>query len=156
MKNKTKQWMLAACLIIGSNAATAQTLRGTVTDAATGEALIGATVKATGTEAMAVTNATGEYTLSNLKPGRYDLEVSYMGYDPSIIKEILVAGTKDVLVDVGMKESSSTLGEVIVRPRVNKLEPVNPLSLVGGKMLSMEEASRYAGGFNDPARIVSS
>ncbi len=156
MRNKTKQWMLAACLIIGSNAATAQTLRGTVTDAATGEALIGATVKATGTEAMAVTNATGEYTLSNLKPGRYDLEVSYMGYDPSIIKEILVAGTKDVLVDVGMKESSSTLGEVIVRPRVNKLEPVNPLSLVGGKMLSMEEASRYAGGFNDPARIVSS
>lgn len=154
--DRMKQWALAAILILSSHALTAQTLRGTVTDATTGEALIGATVKVTGTEAMTVTNALGEYSITSLKPGRYDLETSYLGYDPSIVKEVLVAGTKDVRVDIGMKESASTLGEVVVRPRVNKMEPVNPLSLVGGRMLSMEEASRYAGGFNDPARIVSS
>ena len=46
--NKKVLWILAAILTLcGINNVQAQTLRGTVTDALTGEALIGATVKIT-------------------------------------------------------------------------------------------------------------
>lgn len=48
------------------------------------------------------------------------------------------------------------LGEVVVRPQVKKDQPLNPMALTGARMVSVEEANRYAGGFDDPARLVSS
>ena len=134
----------------------AQTLRGTVTDAISGEPLIGATVKITElTDKAGITDIDGNYHIGNVSPsGRYTVEATYIGYEPSIMKEVLVAGTKEVVIDIALRENSQELGEVIVRPRVNKAATVNPTALVGGVMLSMEEASRYAGGYNDPARLV--
>ena len=41
-------------------------------------------------------------------------------------------------------------------PGVNKLKPVNELAGINARMLSVEEANRYAGGFDDPARLASS
>ncbi|MBP5307479.1 MAG: TonB-dependent receptor [Paludibacteraceae bacterium] len=130
------------------------TLRGFVKDAVSGEELIGATVRIVETGAGAVADLDGSYVIEVFTPGRYTIEGSYVGYEPSIHKEILVAGTKDVQLDMELRERSSQLTEVVVRPRVNKESTVNPTSLVGGTMLSMEEANRYAGGYNDPARLV--
>ena len=70
------------------------------------------------------------------------------------MKEVLVAGAKEVVLDITLRENSLEMAEVVVRPRVNKEAPINPTALIGGMMLSMEEASRYAGGYNDPARLV--
>ena len=42
-----------------------------------------------------------------------------------------------------------------VRARTNKEEAMNKMATTGARMLSVEEASRYAGGFDDPARLVS-
>jgi hypothetical protein len=55
-----------------------------------------------------------------------------------------------------MKESHTSLDEVIIRPKINKEQPLNSMATVSAKMLSVEEAKRYAGGFDDPARLVSS
>lgn len=154
---RTTKIFLTFAILMAATVSKAQTVRGTVTDATTSEELIGAAVRVVGTEKGTITDVTGQFEVTGLKPGRYDIEVSYLGYDPSVTKDVLVAGTKDVQIDVKLVEAvANQLGEVVVRPRVNKIEAVNPLSLVGGKMLSMEEANRYAGGFNDPARIVSS
>ena len=48
------------------------------------------------------------------------------------------------------------LDEVVVKPYVNKAQPLNNMALTGGRMLAVEEASRYAGGLDDPARLASS
>ena len=133
----------------------AQTIKGSVTDAITGEALIGAAVKvAELKDAGGITNIDGEFSITITQPGRYTIETSYMGYEPSVLKEVLVAGAKDVVLDITLRESSTDMNEVVIKPRVNKESTVNPTALVGGMMLSMEEASRYAGGYNDPARLV--
>ena len=133
----------------------AQTIKGSVTDAITGEALIGAAVKvAELKDAGGITNIDGEFSITITQPGRYTIETSYMGYKPSVLKEVLVAGAKDVVLDITLRESSADMNEVVIKPRVNKESTVNPTALVGGMMLSMEEASRYAGGYNDPARLV--
>ena len=134
---------------------TAQTLKGTVTDAITGETLIGAAVKVVELPGTGgVTNMDGEFSFNLSQSGRYTIETSYIGYEPSVLKEVLVAGAKEVVLDITLRENSSELAEVVVKPRVNKESTVNPTALVGGVMLSMEEASRYAGGYNDPARLV--
>ena len=137
-----------------STEAEAQVIRGTVTDAITGEELIGATVKIAGTDKGAVVDLEGNYRIEVGQAGRYTLETSYLGYEPNITKEVLVSGSKEVVINIELRENSQQLGEIIVRPRINKASTVNPTALIGGMMLSMEEASRYAGGYNDPARLV--
>lgn len=151
-----KLWMHAAILIIcGTVSMQAETLRGTVKDAITGEPLIGATVRVVELQgAAAVTDIDGNYLINISQGGRYTIESTYIGYEPSMMKEILISGVKEVVLDIALRENSTELKEVVVRPRVNKESTVNPAVLTGGVMLSMEEASRFAGGANDPARLV--
>ena len=59
-----------------------------------------------------------------------------------------------MVINVPISESLNELGEVVVKPRISKEGAVNKMALVGARMLSMEEASRYAGGYSDPARLV--
>ena len=153
-----RNWVLAATLLIcGAVNMQAETLRGTVKDAITGEALIGATIKIVELDnAAAVSDMDGNYRISLSQGGRYTIEASYIGYEPSLIKEVLISGVKEVVVDMALRENSNELKEVVVKPRINKEATVNPAVLTGGVMLSMEEASRFAGGANDPARLVMS
>ena len=72
------------------------------------------------------------------------------------VQEVLIAGNKEVIVNFALKENNKLLGEIVIRPTVSKEKAVNPLALVGARMLNMEEASRYAGGYSDPARLVTS
>lgn len=70
--------MLAAIITIcGVINAQAETLRGTVKDAVTGEALIGATVKILEADnAAAVTDVEGNFKLSLNQGGRYTVEAT--------------------------------------------------------------------------------
>ena len=145
---------IAACMLAYTTSTQAQTIRGTVTDAISGETLPGALVKLTGTDKGAVADADGRYTINVEQSGRYTIETTFLGYEPSIMKEILISGSKEAVIDIMLRENSTGLNEVVVRPRINKQATVNPTALIGGMMLSMEEASRYAGGYNDPSRLV--
>lgn len=44
----------------------------------------------------------------------------------------------------------------MVRARINKERPLNAMALTGGRMISVEEANRFAGGLDDPARLTTS
>ena len=157
MKSITNFLLTVTLIFCGAVSMQAETLRGTVKDAITGEPLIGATVKIVELEnAAAIADIDGKYQINLAKGGRYTIEANYVGYEPSVTKEILISGAKEVVLDITLRENSTELKEVVVRPRVNKEATVNPTVLTGGVMLSMEEASRFAGGYNDPARLVMS
>ena len=132
-------WMMAAILTCcGATNMQAETLRGTVKDANTGEPLIGATVKIAELDnAAAVADMDGNFTIKISQGGRYTIETNYLGYEPSVMKEILISGAKEVVVDIALRENSTELKEVVVKPRVNKEATVNPNVLTGGVMLSM-------------------
>ena len=86
----------------------AQTVKGRVTDAITGETLIGAAVKVVELPgAGGVTNMDGEFSITITQSGRYTIETSYIGYEPSVLKEVLVAGVKEVVLDITLRENSS-------------------------------------------------
>ena len=54
-----------------------------------------------------------------------------------------------------MDENVQDLAEVLVKPEIKKDRTVNPMAITGGRMISIEEASRFANGFDDPARLSS-
>ncbi|WP_280743150.1 MULTISPECIES: TonB-dependent receptor [unclassified Parabacteroides] len=133
-----------------------QNIRGTVHDAASGTPLAYATValKNTALPTGAITDSLGHFIFKDIPVGRYDIEVSYMGYNPVIIPEILLTSAKEAVLDISLQENLTKLGEVVVRPTVNKSQPMNKMALSSARMLSVEEASRFAGGFDDPARLA--
>ncbi len=105
--------ILFTSLIILSTAVFAQknqTLNGVIKDIATGETLIGASVKVTGLKQTATaTNAYGFYSL-NLPSGSYKIEVSYVGYQ-SISKDLEI--TTNTKLDIDLLVANE-LAEVIV------------------------------------------
>lgn len=82
-------------------------VEGLVTDAATGETLIGVSVVQKGTTNGTVTDIDGNFSLSNVPSGAI-LVVSYVGYDAFEV----VAGTQRL--NIKLKESSQLLDEVVV------------------------------------------
>ena len=135
------------------------TIRGRVFDRTSDTELPFATlqlVKSDSVIATAQTDTLGLFCFQKLSPGRYDLKATYLGYSPGVLKELLVTSGHDLIVSVPLTENSSMLDEVVVKPYVNKAQPLNNMALTGGRMLAVEEASRYAGGLDDPARLASS
>ena len=154
---QTCRWFWSLLLlIVCTTGLRAQSIRGIVTEATSGEPIVGATIVLKETTIGTVTDMDGKYVLTSIPTGRYTVEASFVGFDPQANTEVLVAGNREMVMNFALSESDLSLGEVTVRPEVNKERAVNPMAIVGARMLSMEEASRYAGGYSDPARLVTS
>lgn len=134
-----------------------QTIRGIVIDSKTNAPIEYATVRVLKSSSLgAVTDSLGQFSIKEVPVGRYDIQTSYMGYNTHIINEVLVTSSKEIHLDILLNENIHRLNEVVVLPEVKKAEPVNPMAITGGRMISMEEASRFANGFDDPARLSAS
>lgn len=83
---------------------------GTVTDAASGEPLIGAVVNVD--ELWAITDADGKFVIDKVQPGKYDIKVSILGY---VDYKLSIEVRKDIPnISFKLKESSLALSEVVV------------------------------------------
>ena len=134
-----------------------QTIRGIVIDEDSKYPIPYATVRLSEKEGEGtITDSLGRFQLPRVPVGRHTVEAAFMGYEVGIIREILVTSAKEVYLEIPLKESVNELKEVVIRAGINKEEAMNKMAVVGARMLSVEEASRYAGGFDDPARLVSS
>lgn len=134
-----------------------QNVRGRVVDAASGYPVAYASVYLMGNSGIgAVTDSLGYFVIKQVPIGRHNVQVSFVGYEPTIFREILVTSSKEVNLTIPLKECIKELDEVKVRPQLNKEQPLNKMVTTGARMFSVEETSRYAGGMDDPARMVSS
>ncbi len=133
-----------------------QTIRGTIKDLDSKTELIGATITIVGSDPIkgAVTDVNGNFRIDNVPTGRVSLQLSYIGYEPITIPNIVVNSAKEVVLDLSMQESTVKMEEVVVVANVNKGEAINDMALISARSISSEETSRYAGGFNDPSRIM--
>ena len=134
-----------------------QTVRGTITDADSKMPLIGATVMIVGSDPIIGTasDVDGKFRLENVSTGRVTLQLTYLGYDNITIPNIVVNSGKEVVLQLSMQESVIKINEVEVAAYKNKGEAINDMSLLSARSISAEETNRYAGGFNDPSRIMS-
>ncbi|TCC87040.1 TonB-dependent receptor [Pedobacter frigiditerrae] len=125
-----KKAFLTLLFVVIGTAVFAQTgkISGTISDKKTGETLIGAGVKISGTTKAVATDVEGRYTLSGLAAGKYVLEVSYVSYSTKNVTEVEVNDNAVTTVNVVLEESSSTLSQVVITTSV-KQESVNTLYL---------------------------
>lgn len=135
-----------------------QNIKGKIIDNASKEPIPFATVVIMDTDPMTGTTSDmdGNFKLENIPVGRYDLKISFLGYEPVIIPEVIVTSAKETILNIPLTESAYALDEITIKPKLVKAQPLNKMATVSARMLSVEEASRYAGGFDDPARLASS
>ncbi len=86
---------------------------GLVTDAGTGETLIGATAMIQGTTTGTITDFDGNFVLNDINPGDYNLVVSYISYEKQVIRLSIKPG-ETVSLDVKLKSMVIGVEEVTV------------------------------------------
>lgn len=134
-----------------------QTIRGTVTNRYSNSPVpFASVVQLTSLAGVgANTDSQGNFAIPNVPVGRYDLKATCIGFEPAIIREVIVTSAKQTFLNIVLTESTDELNEVVIKAQVNKEKPLNSMATVSTRMLSVEEANRYAGGFDDPARLAS-
>src|SRR5665647_801298 len=103
MRKSIKSGILAILvLFILAINATGQTgaIEGIVKDKFNSEALIGTTVQIDGTTIGTTTDINGQFKLQNLKPGKYNLKVSYVSYTTRIIENVIVENGMTAKIDI--------------------------------------------------------
>jgi len=93
----------------------AQTVKGKVTDAVSGEPLIGATVSLENTRFAALVNLDGSFVLKNIPEGNYSINVKFSGYQKIEHITIIVKKGIDLKVnDFKLHIKSTNLDAIIV------------------------------------------
>lgn len=131
-----------------------QTIRGVVLDANTRETLPGAHVVLVDKNRGTTTDKDGRFSMPNIPVGRYSLQISFIGYKPQIIPELLVVSGRELVLEIELETALSELDEVLVKPTARKDQPINNMASVSARTFSVEEASRYAGALDDPGRMA--
>ncbi|MEY4902415.1 MAG: hypothetical protein RLZZ292_230 [Bacteroidota bacterium] len=141
MQRKTFFFFL--CLAI-SHLAIAQSstiLKGTITDAVTGETVIGASVtiyKGKILKTGEQTDIDGNFEI-NVDPGKYDVCVTYIGYSPILMTDVEILEKKTNLLDVKL-HIGENLGQVVVlpfiKPRIEAIGSSN-MSLTSSEIQKM-------------------
>lgn len=115
--------IICTVLLLCSVAAFAQTVKGNITDANTGETLIGATVhlEKAGLKLSTTVKLDGTYFFKNVPPGSYELQVSYVGYKTSKEYDVNVdASHQSVTLNIAMVDNAHALNEVVVTEHAGK------------------------------------
>jgi hypothetical protein len=133
-----------------------QVVKGTVRDGASQATLPGATVLLVGSDPPlgTTTDMDGRFRLENVPLGRQQLQVSFIGYQPAGVPNVLVTAGKEVVLDIALVASVESLKEVVITGERGKDRPVNELAKVSARTFSLEEVTRYSGGRNDVARLA--
>ncbi len=152
MKPAVLLFLLLPCTLLAQSLT--QTIRGRVTDKTTKTGLPDATVVVLGTQTGAVTDREGYFRLDGVPVGRQTLRVSYVGYREIVLTNLIVNSAKELVVQAELEESVVLADEVVIKAKADKAKPINELAAVSARVFTVEETSRYAGAFMDPARLV--
>lgn len=144
---------LVNCISVSLYAQSTGTLSGTVTDAKTGDPLIGTTVLLEGTELGDATDVNGRYTITNIPTRTYNVKASFVGFISQTKFNIVIRSEGNIDVNFQLQEDVRELDEVTVTPNPFLKEEVTPLSI---QKFNQEEITAYPGGNNDIAKVVQS
>ncbi|NIT58133.1 MAG: TonB-dependent receptor, partial [Aliifodinibius sp.] len=99
-------------------------IMGIITDATSGEPLIGANIVVEGTTLGAASDVDGDYIILNVPPGIYTLTASMLSYQDMRVTKIRVSIDQSTRVDFKLNPMAIELGEVVTveaeRPLIQK------------------------------------
>jgi len=140
--------LLTSVLVFASVFAFSQagSLQGILTDATTKEPIAFANVMVELGGKMVnggTTNIDGKYVIKPISPGKYDVKVSYIGYEKVMIKGVVINANRTRFLDIKLKTTATTLDVFVVTeyrvPLIDK-----DMTSTGGTMTA-EEISKMPG-----------
>ncbi|WP_462251897.1 TonB-dependent receptor [Ferruginibacter sp.] len=133
-----------------------QTIKGIVTDEQSGNVLqnITVSVENASLQLNSITNDKGIFKLVNVPIGRQTIRVSAIGYEDVLIQNIEVTSSKEVVLEIRLKEKIKKLDEIILKSGKSKTRALNEAAIVSARQLSTDEAFRYSGTRSDPSRMA--
>lgn len=133
-----------------------QTIRGLITDKESKFPLIGVTVAVINIDPIigTTTNENGEFKLENIPLGRHKISISYLGYKPQNIPNVLVNSGKETILDFQLEENVVEADEVVINGYGDKTATNSQMAVISARSFNLEEAQRYAGSLNDPSRMA--
>lgn len=145
--------MLLLLIVSGTYAQTTKgIISGKVVDEVSKEPIPGVNVQVVGSTSGASTNLDGEFRISNLEIGTYQIRVSAVGYNTIIKSDVIVNSAKPADLLIKLTTSLIEFNEITVRSDYFEMDP----SEIGGVTnLSYEEIRRTPGGFEDVVRALS-
>jgi len=102
----------------------------------------------------AITDNSGHFRLEGIPVGRFDIQVSFIGYNSVIHSNIQLNSTKQIYMKIELQEDIEKIDEVVVRA-YGKDRPLNEFATLSARSFTIEETNKYAGSWGDPARMVS-
>lgn len=89
-------------------------LTGTIVDKSTGEGLIGVNVIVQGTSLGAATDIDGNYRITGIPPGNYNVSASYVGYEKQSIANVSVPTNSPRQLDFKIAPTAIAAEEVVI------------------------------------------
>jgi hypothetical protein len=102
------------------------------------------------------TDDEGNFKLTNVPLGRQTLKVTFIGYEPLQIPDIMVTAGKEVILNLSLTEAISKLDEVVVSYD-RKTDPTvtnNDMATVSSRSFNLDDTKKYAGALGDPSRMA--
>ena len=125
--SKTKLTLyISALFIVALNTLFAQNggkISGVITDAVTGEPLIGANIVVLGTSMGAASDLEGSYFILNIPAGKFDLQASMIGYDKMVQRGVIVNSGRTTTADFKINPTALEQEAVTVEATRPDVEP---------------------------------
>ncbi|WP_257668005.1 TonB-dependent receptor [Parapedobacter tibetensis] len=150
--------LLCMASSVGLAQPSTQTVRGNIRDEASRIPLVGVTVRLLDGDSQIITasDALGNFRLTDVPLGRQTFLATHQGYQPETFHHIIITAGREVVLNLMLTESVTSLEEVIVNygRREDSRFTNSDMAAVSARPFSMEETKRYAGSLGDPARMT--
>ncbi|WP_294478105.1 TonB-dependent receptor domain-containing protein [uncultured Bacteroides sp.] len=117
------------------------TISGRITEEKTNIPLPGASVIINGTYLWSITNQSGEFTIAGVQEGKYNLQISFLGYVPETVPVDVRNNIKGL--SIKLKENTLTLDDVVITAQAPKNE-LNTTLIIGNNALEHLQVSNVS------------
>lgn len=101
-----------------------------------------------------MTDIDGNFRIEGVEIGRQAIQVSFIGYEPRVLSNLLVTSGKELTVNVKLTESILQLEGAEIVAEDDKFRAKNEMATVSARSFTVEEAIRYSGALQDPSRMA--
>ena len=142
---------IAAILVASSVFGQLGTIKGRVFDDLTNEPVPFSNVALQETTYGAVSNIEGNYEITGIEPGLYNVQASFIGYKTKTIFEVEVFAAKPTVLDIPLEAGATNLTAVEITTEVFERNAESPVSL---QQIGTNEIQRNPGGNRDISRAL--
>ena len=105
---------------------------------------------------QSVTDTNGSFEFKKINVGKWNLQVTVVGYEPRLISDFVITSGKEMVMSVELTEKVTKMSDVtVVSTKKGKQYTNNEMILVSGRSFNVDDTKKYAGSLGDPSRMAS-